>query len=124
MTNASEQRVTPSNRSVLIVDDETDLAESLRELLEDEGYQVKVAADGREAMGELSLWRPCVIILDLIMPVMSGNELYEAMQADPRLADIPVIVSTSDPSRSPSGVPIVKKPVNIARLIEMVARFC
>ena len=124
MTNASEQRVTPSNRSVLIVDDETDLAESLRELLEDEGYQVKVAADGREAMGELSLWRPCVIILDLIMPVMSGNELYAAMQADPNLADIPVIVSTSDPSRSPSGVPIVKKPVNIARLIEMVARFC
>jgi CheY-like chemotaxis protein len=111
-------------KSVLIVDDETDLRESLREVLEDEGYQVQVAADGREAMARLNTARPCVVILDLIMPVMSGNEVYDAMQADPNLAGIPVIVSTSDPSRSPSGVPIMKKPVNIERLIQLVAKLC
>lgn len=115
---------TTANKSVLIVEDETELRESLREVMEDEGYAVQVAADGREAMAVLSSMSPCVVILDLIMPIMSGNEVYDAMQADPRLANIPVIVSTSDPSGSPSGVPIMKKPVNIDRLIQLVARLC
>ena len=111
-------------KSVLIVEDETELRDSLREVMEDEGYQVLVAADGREALEHLSSMRPSVVILDLIMPVMSGSEVYDAMQADPALADIPVIISTSDPSQSPSGVPIMKKPVNIRRLIELVAQLC
>lgn len=109
---------------VLIVEDEIDLRESLRDVLEDEGYQVMVAGDGREAMAHLSSLRPCVVILDLIMPIMTGNEVYDAMQADPTLATIPVIVATSDPSRSPSGVPIMKKPVNVTRLIELVHELC
>jgi CheY-like chemotaxis protein len=112
------------NKSVLIVDDEADLRDSLRELLEEEGYSVEVAADGREALDRLSAIRPCVVILDLIMPIMSGNEVYDAMQADPTLATIPVIVATSDPSRSPSGLPIMKKPVNIPRLIKLVSELC
>jgi CheY-like chemotaxis protein len=109
-------------KSVLIVEDETELRDSLRELMEEEGYEVLVAADGREALEQLASARPSVVILDLIMPVMSGNELYDAMQADPSLATIPIIISTSDPSRSPSGVPVMKKPVNIRRLIALVAQ--
>lgn len=113
-----------SNHSVLIVEDETDLRESLREVLEDEGYEVQVAPDGREAMARLSSWRPSLVILDLIMPIMSGDEVYEAMQSDPALASIPVIISTSDPSRSPSGVPTMKKPVDINGLLQLIDRLC
>jgi two-component system, sensor histidine kinase and response regulator len=110
---------------ILIVDDEVDIRDSLCEFFEDEGYTVATAANGAEALellasGEL----PCVIILDLLMPVLDGNEMYERMQADPRLAQLPVIISTSDPRRAPSGVLTMKKPVSLLRLASTVRQFC
>lgn len=47
--------------------------------------------------------RPDVVILDLVMPVLDGGRVYQAMQADPQLAQIPVVVSTSEPARAPAG---------------------
>ena len=109
-------------RTVLVVDDEADIRESLRDALSDEGYSVAVASNGREALRVLrDLPRPCAVILDIIMPVMSGTECYEAMLASPALANIPVLVSTSDPSRAPSRVPVMRKPVNLDRLLTAVA---
>jgi CheY-like chemotaxis protein len=109
-------------RTVLVVDDEPDIRDSLRDALEDEGYEVAVARNGREALEALAaLPRPVGIILDIIMPVMSGVEFYAAMQADPRFAGTPVLVSTSDPSRAPSGVLIMKKPIDLDRLLNAVA---
>ena len=112
-----------TQNTVLVVDDEADIRECLRDALEDEGYCVELAANGQEGLRALRrLQRPCAVILDIIMPVMSGNEFYAAMQADPALSDIPLVVSTSDPSRAPSGVLIMKKPVNLNRLLDTVAK--
>jgi CheY-like chemotaxis protein len=109
-------------KTVLVVDDEPDIRDSLRDALEDEGYEVAVARNGREALDALAtLPRPVGIILDIIMPVMSGIEFYAAMQADARFAGTPVLVSTSDPSRAPSGVLIMKKPIDLDRLLNAVA---
>jgi CheY-like chemotaxis protein len=113
-----------SQKTVLIVDDEADIRESLQDALGDEGYSVVLASNGREALQLLpTLPRPCAVILDIIMPVMSGTELYQTMQANPQLAGIPVLISTSDPSRAPGGVPMLKKPVNLDRLLAAVAAF-
>jgi CheY-like chemotaxis protein len=111
---------------ILIVDDEPDIRDSLREWLEDEGYQVATAADGGEALELLEHGErlPCLVILDLLMPNVSGNEVYRRMQGDPRLASIPVVVSTSDPSRAPSGVLIMKKPVSFKHLLGTVRQHC
>lgn len=110
-------------RTVLIVDDESDLRNCLGDLFEDEGYRVETAADGREGLERVrSLPRPCVVLLDLIMPIMSGNEVHAAMQADPALADIPVIVLTSAPWRAPSGVLVMRKPIDLNRLLDTVKR--
>lgn len=110
---------------ILVVDDEPEIRESLEEFLTDEGYSVALAADGAEAMERLeSDTPPCVVILDLLMPVLSGNEVYERMKQDPRLARIPVIVSTSDPSRAPSGNLIMPKPINLDHLLGVVQRLC
>jgi CheY-like chemotaxis protein len=109
-------------RTVLVVDDEPDIRESLRDALGDQGYSVLVACNGREALRLLpDLPRPCAVILDLIMPVMDGAELYAAMRATPGLANIPVLMSTSDTSRVPNLVPVMKKPVNLDRLLTAVA---
>jgi CheY-like chemotaxis protein len=110
-----------ASRTVLVVDDEADIRDSLKEALVDEGYQVEVAANGRQALDMLpQLARPCAVILDIIMPIMSGVEFYAAMRAIPGLSDIPVVVSTSDPSRAPSGVLIMRKPINLGRLLTTV----
>jgi CheY-like chemotaxis protein len=109
-------------RTVLVVDDEADIRESLRDALGDEGYSVMLASNGKEALALLpKVPRPCAIILDLIMPIMSGMEFYEAMRAVPQLADIPVLISTSDPSRAPTRVPVMRKPINLDRLLMSVA---
>jgi CheY-like chemotaxis protein len=111
-----------ADKTVVVVDDEEDIRETLRDVLEDEGYRVLVAANGREALDHLaSISPPCAVVLDIIMPVMSGTEVYEAMQADPRLAAIPLLVATSDPSRAPSGVLMMRKPFDVERLLAGVA---
>jgi CheY-like chemotaxis protein len=110
-----------TGRTILIVDDEPEIRESLRDALSEEGYQVMLARNGAEALALLpGVARPCAIILDLIMPVMSGGDFYAAIQADPRFADIPVLITTSDPSRAPPGLPVVKKPMRLPRLLGAV----
>lgn len=110
---------------ILIVDDDADIRDSLQDFFEDAGYAVATAADGAEALTRLGAEHPpCVVILDLIMPAVSGNQVYETMRKDPRLAKVPVIVSTSDPSRAPRGVPIMKKPIDLDRLLHAVRQHC
>jgi two-component system, chemotaxis family, chemotaxis protein CheY len=121
-TSAREERVS-QGKTVLVVDDEPDIRESLRDALEDEGYRVSVARNGKEAFDLLpTLEKPVAIILDIIMPVMSGAEFYAAIHADPRFADTPVLISTSDASRAPSGVLLMKKPIDLDRLLDAVAK--
>jgi two-component system, sensor histidine kinase and response regulator len=110
---------------ILIVDDEADIRDSLQEFFEDEGFAVATAANGEEGLARLRAGPlPCVIILDLLMPVLDGNEMYEQMQADAGFSQVPVIISTSDPRRAPSGVPTMKKPVSLMRLLASVRQFC
>ncbi len=110
-------------RKVLIVDDEVELLGSLSEAFQDEGYEVVTAVNGNDALRKLAhIGRPCVMILDLAMPEMSGSEVFARMRADPKLADIPVLISTSDPSRSPEGLPVIRKPINLSRMLAAVQR--
>ena len=114
-----------SRRTILIVEDDVDIRESLRDAFEDQGYLVRCAANGAEGLAAMREPEPpSLVVLDLIMPVMTGNELYAAMQADPALSDIPVIVSTSDPSRAPSGVLIIKKPIDVRAMLSAIERLC
>lgn len=112
-----------NQKTILIVEDDEDIRESLRDAFEDQGYVVRCAANGLEGLEALQqLERPSVVVLDLMMPVMTGNELYDTMQADPGLTDIPVIISTSDPSRAPSGALILKKPFDVRTILTIVER--
>jgi two-component system, sensor histidine kinase and response regulator len=114
-----------SHGTILIVEDDTDIRESLREAFEDKGYRVRCAANGLEGLESLQEFdEPCAVVLDLIMPVMTGDELYQAMQADPKLARIPVIISTSDPSRAPGGALLLKKPIDMSTMLKTIERFC
>ena len=111
------------HRTVLVVDDEADIRESLRDALKDEGYDVLLASNGQEALDLLpAVPRPCAVILDILMPVMSGADAFRTIRATPSLADIPILISTSDPSRAPTAATVMKKPISLDRLLSMVDR--
>jgi two-component system, OmpR family, alkaline phosphatase synthesis response regulator PhoP len=80
---------------VLLVDDERDLVYYTKLFLEDQGYEVLTAYDGKEALEVLEEERPDLIVLDVAMPRMSGWDVLEHMQADPQKADIPVLMLTA-----------------------------
>ena len=111
-------------KHVLVVDDEPGFCDTVKDILEDEGYAVAVATDGQAAL-ELLRANPAataLVILDLVMPVADGLEVYRAMQADPELRAIPVVFATSNPARAPDGVPVLAKPLSLDRLIDAVRR--
>jgi CheY-like chemotaxis protein len=109
---------------VLVVDDEEDVRETLRDLVEMCGCSAIVARNGAEALELMAERRPCMIILDLLMPVMSGVEMLEAMRREPALAELPVVISTSAPERAPAGVPVLKKPLDIDSFMSWLRRNC
>ena len=81
--------------NILVVEDHADLRELLAVLLEGEGFTVQTATNGVEALKSLDRSRPSLILLDLMMPVMSGDEFRERQLADPRYRDVPVICMTA-----------------------------
>ena len=108
---------------VLVVEDDHEVREILRELLVLEGYSVSVAVDGREALAWLAQQLPKVILTDLNMPSLDGWELLRALQSDARLAAIPVLIMTSE-EQVPSGYPLLKKPFAVRSLLTFVATAC
>jgi len=113
-----------SKRCVLVVDDEADIRETLREAVEMVGCTALLAKDGKDALRVLGQHRPCLIILDLIMPNMTGEELLEAMRLQPELAQLPVIISTSSPRRAPLGVPVLPKPIDLRAFWAWIRQNC
>ncbi len=116
---------------VMVVEDDFSIRDILRELLEEEGYRVVWAADGREALARLKAARrpPSLILLDLMMPVMDGWEFRLAQQRDPELARIPVVVISADHAlpQKISQLAVegyLPKPFELATLLDTVQRYC
>ena len=111
-----------SDQIVMLVEDEADIREPLRELLEEEGLSVITATHGQDALNQLEhCSRPKVMVVDLLMPVMNGVELVEKLRADPRYASIPVLfLSASSTVTPPDGTRMLRKPVALPRLIEAI----
>jgi two-component system chemotaxis response regulator CheY len=110
--------------TVLVVDDDRDCADALKDTLQDFGYQVSTAHSATEALRQLeSAPRPAVIILDLLMPGMTGEEFLDRRRRDPRLAEIPVIVVSATPPQPPLDgyTPVLRKPVDPTELLETIA---
>ncbi len=81
---------------VLIVDDHLDVQEMLASVLEMEGFETQRASDGQEALEKMAAQPPKLVVLDLMMPVMSGIEVLVHMQRSPETARIPVIVLSAE----------------------------
>lgn len=113
--------------TILVVDDEPLIANSLEAALADEGYEVMTAVNGRQALENLTRSpRPDLVLLDMMMPIMDGPSTLAAMAADPALRDIPVIIQTSLPKSAASQrvsnvAAILRKPYRIQELLSAIA---
>ena len=120
-----------SPRSVLVIEDDRDLREVIAEILDQGLFRVLQAADGAEALEILrsSTELPDLILLDLMMPGMSGMQFRALQQNDPRLAAIPVIVmsAVTDGELKASGLQpaaFLAKPTDREHMLAVVARHC
>ena len=110
--------------TVLIVEDDTEMRNTLAALLEKDGREVVTAGNGQEAFERLSdVPRPCLILLDLVMPRMDGWEFLRRQSADPLIAKIPTIVLSG--STLPAGAKHqLAKPIDVERLLALVNQYC
>lgn len=116
-----------SNKKILIVDDHREIRQVMAELLEINGYQVAGAANGREALALLEEHEPpCLILLDLMMPVMNGWEFLAELRGREDLAGLPVVVVSAYEDRAPRDQvqAVIKKPIEFPRLLRQVEIFC
>jgi CheY-like chemotaxis protein len=113
---------------VLIVEDDADVRDMLQTLLRSHGYDTEVSVNGREALIAAEQQLPCLILLDLMMPVMSGWEFRERQLAEVTLASVPVVcLSAVYDHRMVTErlrVPCLSKPVDFDELLTCVSRHC
>lgn len=115
--------------AVLVVEDDPDVRQSIAEVLADNDYLPVLAGNGEEAFAQLHARKepPCVILLDLMMPVMDGWEFRRQQRANPRLANIPVVVmSAIDGDRLLEIEPVAafRKPLAFNQVIDFLQRIC
>jgi len=113
--------------TVLVVEDDDDLRIVVIETLERDGIAVLAARDGVEALEILTFQpQPCLILLDLMMPRMSGWEFRRRQLADPRLAGVPVVVMTATTTLDEAAIQaddLLRKPLSLPSLLALVRRY-
>jgi CheY-like chemotaxis protein len=116
-------------RSVLVVEDDPDIRDAVVEILQDEGYGVSAAADGRQALDLLETLAPLpdIILLDLMMPVMNGFQFREEQLKKPELARVPVLIVTADANAMAKAEALqaagfIQKPLKIQPLLDTIER--
>jgi CheY-like chemotaxis protein len=121
--------------NILIVEDDADTREMLAALLSTEGFYAVAAEDGLEALHLLRTVRhrapevPCLVLLDLKMPRLSGHEFRRAQLGDPTVASVPVAVMSGavdleQRAKALGAVATISKPIDLDELLKIVRRYC
>ncbi|AFY41718.1 PAS domain S-box protein [Nostoc sp. PCC 7107] len=109
-----------NRKTILVVDDDANIRELLRQQLENEGYKVREAKDGMDAIHQIKIARPDLILLDVMMPQINGFDVAAVLKNDPNTADIPIIILSIIENKE-RGYHIgidryLTKPINIEQL--------
>jgi CheY-like chemotaxis protein len=111
-------------KTVLVADDEFDLTRTLRAILEGEGYRVETCDDGRQVLESLQGPKPDLVLLDVMMPALSGLDVLRHLKQTPGLDGIPVVLMSSVPPKvrreDYRWDAFLRKPFTIEALLEVV----
>lgn len=117
------------SRDILVVEDDSGIRQTIVECLEFEGYTVRQAANGVEAIEDIRRrGLPGLVLLDIVMPGMNGQQLLEKLKQDPATAAVPVVVMTAAMTPLAGPVPgaegLLSKPFELSQMLDEVARYC
>jgi CheY-like chemotaxis protein len=118
-----------SKACVMVVEDEQDFLDLLKQVLEGEGFYVAAASDGEQALELLKNFRPAVIVTDIMMPKMNGLELIEQVRKRPELEHIPIIAASAAHSgvltqaQQAGANETIRKPLDFDELVEILNRY-
>ncbi len=117
----------PCCQSILVVEDDDDIRNVMVDVLESEGFHAEAATNGREALELLhKIEKPCLVLLDMMMPIMNGREFLDKVMEDSYLAPIPILIvsAVADKTDTKGAVGFLKKPVDIDMVLKMVNQYC
>ena len=111
---------------ILVVDDDAAIREFLRDLLGSEGYEVDEAVNGAEAVERVRTNPPSAVLMDLMMPILSGAEATSKLKGDPSTAGVPILAMSAGRNLATMATRIpadgfVSKPFDLSRLVEVLA---
>ena len=116
----------PELNDILVVDDEVPITEFIAAVLQEEGYAVRIVHDGASALLQIIERPPCLVLLDIAMPVMVGDELLRYLRRK-GFADLPVIIMTAglhpEVYLSQGANDVLPKPFDMEVLLDKVARY-
>ncbi len=104
--------------SVLVVDDDQDIRDSLTQVLTDEGFEVTSASNGAEALEAIDRQLPDVMLLDLMMPVVTGWEVLERIRASRSARRLPIVVLSA--LEAEGCVDYIQKPIRLPKLLSLL----
>lgn len=113
--------------SILVVEDDDDIRSAIVDLLETEGYKTEAAVNGKDALEKLTnMNKPCLVLLDMMMPIMNGRQFLDTVMKDSQLAPIPVLIvsAVADKANTEGSVGFLKKPIDIDVVLNVVAQYC
>jgi CheY-like chemotaxis protein len=120
-----------SPKLILVVEDDLEIRESLVEILEESGYRALGAKNGSDALAKLRAMTelPCLILLDLMMPVMDGLSFRRQQRSEPALAGVPTVLISAHSNVKESCAELefaehLRKPIDLDRLLGLVAKHC
>ena len=120
--------MTTKSASVLVVEDDADLRERICNVLTDAGYAAWSAENGEIALARVRSERPCLILLDLMMPIMNGWEFRSEQLRDPEISAIPVVIMTADGRAADKArnlhADYLRKPLRLETLLEVIDGYC
>jgi CheY-like chemotaxis protein len=122
-----EKQDNPTYKNILVIEDNKEIQESLKLALELEGYHVFTADNGLEGLDQLSkIPTPCVIILDLMMPVMDGWQFVEEVNKNLMFSTIPIVVVSAfgDKKTTPKSSDYIPKPIDLEALLKTISKHC
>jgi CheY-like chemotaxis protein len=109
--------------TVLLAEDDLPIRDALQDLLEEQGFDVVPADHGRQALEYLATNRPDLVILDLMMPLVTGWQVLETVRNQPELANVPVLVMTAAARHKPAGATeLLRKPFGVDDFCDSVKR--
>jgi CheY-like chemotaxis protein len=117
-----------SSNQVLIVDDDAAILEMIAELLSYEGYMVVTCSEGRQAVAFAHTAPPALILLDLMMPEMSGWQVISTLRSSPQTRAIPVVLLSArrdlaDAARELKVAAYLEKPFDLEELLDLVRHY-